>query len=174
MRAKVWLSKCFHMVWENVSSCLYKKRQVISANDLCTAGILWKEETPRVHKIAGELTVTIPKTSVPEAPQAGVVYTSNGSVYWSVGCGFAGQLLPLQPIQTVFLAPSGPISLQMPSLVAVAPGASKLLRSPLQLGCTSTNNLPWAFPGNDSPATQCQTSNVLHDAFLPLKPISPK
>lgn len=64
-------SKQNFTVWEKVSSCLQRKNQVISMNDLATPGIFWKGETSCFHKMSTELTVTIQKASVPEALQSG-------------------------------------------------------------------------------------------------------
>lgn len=57
--------------WEKVSSCLQRKSQVISMNNLSTPGIFWKGETSCFHKMSTELTVTIQKASIPEALQSG-------------------------------------------------------------------------------------------------------
>jgi hypothetical protein len=47
------------------------------------------------------------------------------------------------------------------------------LASPKLLGCTFHNNLTCTLSRNSSPATQCQTSGILHDQLIPSKSVPP-
>lgn len=47
------------------------------------------------------------------------------------------------------------------------PGISKMLPSPLQLGCTFTARLFWALFSASDTAVRCQAFILLHDPFIP-------
>ena len=60
----------FHDV-ENLSSCQYKKSQIILMNYLYTAGILWKGRNIMILQDFYRIDNYYLKTSVPEALQSG-------------------------------------------------------------------------------------------------------